>query len=123
MTVHSSTQLTIDFNPGLSERHSSLLDCVRQCVYSQASPLKTIAADMDISPSELSRKLADNPNDPRRLSVDDLEMYIQKTGDTKPIYYLVEKYLQNEDIKRQRATSTIAKMLPDLIALMKQASA
>lgn len=121
MTVHSATQLTIDFSPGLTERHDSLLDCVRHCAYSHRNPLKTIAADMDMSQSELSRKLADNPGDPRRLSVDDLEHFIEATGDTTPIYWLIEKYLQDEDAKKRRAIAALAKAMPDFVALMKAA--
>lgn len=82
MPIKSPTQLTIDFTPGLTERHDSLLDCIRHGAYSHRNPLKTIAADMDMSQSELSRKLGNNPDDPRKLSVGDLEKYIQATGDT-----------------------------------------
>ncbi len=63
---------------------------------------------MDLSPSYLSRKLAQSPNDTMRFTLDDLERYIQCTNDTKPVLYLVEKYLTDtsskiEDLKRQLA--------------------
>lgn len=121
MTVNSATQLTIDFTPGLTERHTNLLDCVRQGAYSHRNPLKTIAADMDMSQSELSRKLANNPDDTRRFSVGDLEMYIQATGDTTPIYWLIEKYLQDDSVKQKQAMAALTKALPDLLALFKVA--
>ena len=121
MTVSAATQLTIDFTPGLTERHGSLLDCVRQGAYTNRNPLKTIAADMDMSQSELSRKLADNPEDPRNLTVNDLEKYIRVTGDTTPIYYLIEKYLQDETAKQKQAMAALTKALPDLLALFKAA--
>lgn len=88
MTVVPSSQLTLNFEPGLSERHASLADCIRQCVYASRNPLKMIAADMDLSQSELSRKLSENPNDPRRFNIDDLEKYMDATGDVTPIQYL-----------------------------------
>jgi len=121
MSLNSATQLTIDFTPGLTERHASLLDCVRQGAYSHRNPLKTIAADMDMSQSELSRKLANNPDDPRRLSVGDLEKYIDATGDTTPIYWLIEKYLQDDTVKQKQAMAALTKALPDLLALLKSA--
>lgn len=121
MTVHSATQLTIDFTPGLSERHPHLLDCVRECAYTHRNPLKTIAADMDMSQSELSRKLAHNPEDPRKLSVEDLESFIRATGDTTPIYWLIDKYLQSEDVKQKYAMAALTKALPDILALFKAA--
>ncbi len=83
--VSSSHQMSIDFEPGLAERHQSALDCVRECAYTHKHPLKTLAADMDMSQSELSRKLAHNPDDPRRFTLDDLEKFLTATGDMTPI--------------------------------------
>lgn len=114
-------QMTLDFQPGLAERHASALDCVRECVYTQRNPLKTIAADMDLSQSELSRKLSGNPDDSRRFALDDLERFIAATGDVTPIYYLVEKYLEDDSVKQQRAMAELVKMAPQLAALLKQA--
>ena len=118
----SSHQMTLDFQPGLAERHSSALECVRECAYTHCSPLKTIAADMDMSQSELSRKLSGNPDDSRRFTLEDLEAFIVATGDVTPIYYLVEKYLEDESVKQQRAISELIKIAPQLAALIKQAS-
>lgn len=123
MTVHASSQLTLDFEPGLAERHDSLLACVRQCAYTHKNPLKTLAADMDQSQSDLSRKLAGNPDDPRRFSVDDLEKFIVASGDVTPVLYLVEKYLADEETKQRAAHQQLAKMLPDVLALIKTVSA
>lgn len=115
-------QMTLDFTPGLAERHSSLLDCVRESVYTQRLPLKTVAAEMDMSQSELSRKLSSNPDDPRRFTVEDLERFIESTGDVTPIYYLVERFLEDESVKQQRAMAELLKIAPQLTALIKQAS-
>ena len=114
-------QMTLDFVPGLAERHSSALECVRECVYTCRNPLKTVAADMDMSQSELSRKLSGNPDDSRRFTLDDLERFIDSTGDLTPIYYLIEKYLEDATIKQQRAMSELLKIAPQLAALIKQA--
>jgi hypothetical protein len=122
MPLAANTQLTLDFAPGMTERFTSLLDCVRQGAYTHRNPLKTIAADMDMSQSDLSRKLAANPDDPRRFSVDDLEAYLSGTGDMSPIYYLVEKYLTDSEAAQRRAMSELVKQLPEILALIKSAS-
>lgn len=116
----ASSQLTLDFEPGLSERHTSCLSVVREGAYTHRNPLKTIAADMDMSQSDLSRKLSANPDDPRRFTLDDLEKYIAATGDTNPIYYLVEKFLTDDAMRQQRALTQLAKQLPHIMALVKQ---
>ena len=123
MAIVAQSQLTLDFEPGLAERHDSLLACVRQCAYTSRNPLKTIAADMDMSQSELSRKLSGNPDDPRRFSVDDLETFVTKTKDITPILYLVEKYLADEETKQRAANQQLAKMLPEVLALIKTVTA
>ena len=116
-------QLTLDFEPGLADRYPTALDCVRQCIYTNRNPLKTVAADMDMSASELSRKLSGNMDDSRRFTLDDLEHYIKAHGDTTPIYYLVEKYLENDSLRKQRALAELLKCAPQFLALMKQATA
>ncbi len=113
------SQHTLNFDPGLSERWSTLKACVRERCYTNRLPLKAVAAEMDLSESDLSRKLSENEHDPRRFSVDDLERYIQKTGDTTPILYLVDKYAVSESAKRAFAAAELARQLPELIALAK----
>lgn len=122
VTQVSSTQLTLDFEPGLTEKYPHLLDCVRAAAYTHRNPLKTIAADMDVSQSDLSRKLAGNPDDPRRFSLDDLERFIDATGDMSPVYWLVAKYLQDERVKQDRALQELAKQMPTLLALIAAAT-
>lgn len=117
--VAATQQLTLDFEPGLTEKHGHCLDVIREGAYTNRNPLKTIAADMDMSQSELSRKLAGHPEDPRHFTLLDLEKYVNATGDVQPIYWLVEKFLTDESLKQQRAMSRIAAMLPDLEALLK----
>lgn len=72
----SARQLTLDFDPGLLV-HRSLRDLVAAGVYRRG--LKVVAADLDVSPGNLSVALSDDPH--RKFSVDDLERYIQVTGD------------------------------------------
>lgn len=121
MTVHSSNQLTLDFLPGLTELHTSALACVDSQIKSSGKPLKTIAADMDLSSSELSRKLANNPHDARNFTLDDFERYIASSGDTTPLLYLVQKYCVDSDVKQRQALAALASQVPNLIALLKAA--
>ena len=122
MTLRAATanaaQLTLDLDPGLLEKNPTLLDCLRACVYGGTLPLKTIAADCDLSASELSRKLNNNPDDPRRFSVDDLERYVQGTGDVTPIQYLAAKYLQSDEARRAHALSQATRLLGELGPLL-----
>jgi hypothetical protein len=85
-------QLTLNFEAGLVESYPSCREYVAARVHQQGRPQKAIAMDMDYSPSDLSRKLAQNPDDSRRFTLDDLETYIDVTGDTSPVLYFVEKY-------------------------------
>jgi hypothetical protein len=120
VSVVSGNQMTLNFEPGITERHKSCLDVVQEGALRHRNPLKTIAADMDMSPSDLSRKLSDNPNDPRKFTLTDLEAYIRATGDMNPIYYLVEKYLADDEIRQRRALGELTKQLPQLMAALKQ---
>lgn len=92
-------------------------------MYSNAKPLKTIAMNMDMSQSDLSRKLSNNPEDPRRFTVGDLESYVQVTGDTTPILYLAQKYCADTELKQREALAALANMAPQIQALLKAAGA
>lgn len=99
-------QLTLNFEAGIAECYPTCREYVAARVHQQGRAQKSIAADMDLSPSMLTRKLAQSPNDSTRFTLDDLENYIVTTQDTKPVLYLVEKYLTSsskDEIKRQIA--------------------
>ena len=118
MTVDSGSQLTLNFEPGLIERYPAAMDFIRACAYGHIKPLKTIAADMDISVSALSRKLNKDPDDPRRFTLDDLEAFVAATGDVSVIEYLAAKYLQSDAARRSGAISTAEKLLAELAAVL-----
>ena len=82
-------QLTLDFTPGLTDRHLSLRDCIAAGVYQRG--LGRVAIDLNVAPGNLSVQLSEDAS--RNFSVDSLERYIEKTGDTAPVMYLVEKFL------------------------------
>lgn len=118
MTVTSGRQLVLNFEPGITSRYKSALEAVRDAAYKNRNPLKTIAADMDMSGSDLSRKLGDNPNDPRQFTLNDLELFLQATGDMSPLFYLVEKYLADQDAKQRMALQQLAANLPNILNLV-----
>lgn len=95
-------QLTLNFEAGIAESYSTCREYVAARVHQQGRPQKAIAAEMDYAPSRLTRKLAQGPEDTARFTLDDLEKYIAVTGDKKPVFYLVEKYLAESDEQELR---------------------
>lgn len=90
-------QLTLNYDASITDTYNSCREFVASSAHKQGVSMKAIAADMDYSPSDLSRKLAQSPNDSRRFTLDDLETYMQVTGDTSAIGYLAAKYLAAPD--------------------------
>lgn len=113
-------QMPLEFASGLTERHPTLLACCHESAVRCVRPMKAIAADMDMSSSDLGRRLSPSEGDPRRLSVDDLVRLIDATGDLSPIYWLIEKFAIDDEARQRRAQAELAKQLPGLIALLKQ---
>lgn len=105
--------MTLSFEPGMTERYTSLRESIAVGIYRRG--LGNTAIDLDIAPSNLSVQLSDDPH--RHFSVDSLERYIAKTGDTTPIYYLIEKFLS------ERAKDSEAEMAAAMQALKQMAPA
>lgn len=105
-------QLTIDFSPGLLEQFPLFRECVTASVYGCGRQFKALAADLDYSPSKLSRMLADNPDDPINFPLHRLPDLIEATGDPTPVYWLIERFLEPADHKHERAASLLAQLLP-----------
>jgi hypothetical protein len=114
MPSASDNQLTLNFEPTLPEKYRSLRDFMAYRVQVQAKPAKTIAGDMDMSPSTLSRKLTPGDGDTQRFNVDDLETYINVTKDTTPIEYLAAKYLQSDASRQARAIARVENLATEL---------
>lgn len=90
-------QITINYEAPLTDAYATCREFVGHRIHRQGRPQKAIAADMDYSPSHLSRKCTQSPDDSMRFTLDDLERFIEVTGDTSPIVYLAEKYLKDTD--------------------------
>jgi len=121
----NGSQLTLNFEPALADRFRSLREYIAHRIQVQAKPAKTIAADMDMSPSTLSRKLAPGDGDTQRFNVDDLEHYIQVSGDTSAIEYLASKYLCSDMTRNAAALARVEVLsaeLAGLVARLKAAS-
>jgi hypothetical protein len=110
-------QLTLSFEQGISERHLSLRDCVAAGVYQRG--LGNVAIDLNKAPGNLSVELSEDAT--RHFSVDNLERYIEKTGDTTPVYYLIDKFLNDKGQKQDAAMAQLGPMLQQLAPLMKAA--
>lgn len=103
-----ANQLTLEFEPGLTERYSNLRECVTACVYARG--LKRVAMDLDKAPGNLSRELGGDSD--RHFSIEALERYIQTQGDTTPILYLIARYMGDQ----AQAEAATMKRLEDLMA-------
>lgn len=108
-------QLTLSFEPGLSERYTCLRECVASGIYRHG--LGNVAIDLDIAPGNLSVQISADPA--RHFSVDSLERYIEKTGDTTPIQYLIDKFLKDKSQADELAT--LLPMLRQMVPAMKKA--
>jgi len=115
---HSSHPLTLQLDASLPDRFRTLREYLAHRVQVQAKPLKAIAGDMDMAPSTLSRKLNPGDGDTQRFNVDDLEAYIQATGDTSCIEYLAAKYLRSDEERRAHALARVEKLSAELSAVL-----
>lgn len=103
-------QLTLELEPGLTQRFRCARDAVAQGVYRRG--LKATAADLDMAPGNLSVALGDDGV--RYLSIDAFERYLQVTGDLTPLYYLVERYLGDQGAARAEAFDRVLRMAEQL---------
>lgn len=111
----SEGQLTLSFEAGLAERYTCLRECIAASVYRNG--LGNTAIDLDIAPGNLSVQISSDPS--RHFSVDSLERYIEKTQDTTPIYYLIDKFLNDSTAKSE--LETLLPMLKQMVPALKRA--
>ena len=119
LTMNNSTsQLTLNFEPSLADRFPTLRDFLAHRVQVQKKPAKTIAGDMDMSPSLLSRKLSPSEGDTQQFNVNDLESYIRATGDTAAIEYLAAKYLFSDADRKAVALARLESLAAEFGAAL-----
>lgn len=112
-------QLNLTFEGGLTARFRSLREVTAHSVYASRKGLSGVAADCDMSPSELTKRLNADSAEPRPLRCDDLEDILRSTGDLTPVYWMVEKYLRDPDAVRDQAAAQLATLLPTLMELVR----
>ena len=115
-------QFEIDFDGGLIDRFPDFRECIQASVSGCGRQMKAVAADLDMSPSDLTRKLAHNPNDPVYFPVCRLPDLIKATGDLTPVYWLVEKFCEDADAKKRKSIDRLAKLLPEIERLVKESA-
>lgn len=126
MRVVASSQLSLTFEPGIRQRFPTLRQCLHHVVLSDPRGIKSVAADCDLSESELSRRLSKKgENDPRSCDVDDvLVAVMHSTRSLLPLQWLAAEFGQDDDSRRAAAVTTVEGLLPQLqmaLAEMKRA--
>ena len=116
------SQLTLNFDPALHERFPTLRAFIAYRAQAGVNkPMKVQAADLDMAPSTLSRKLHPQDGDTQRFNLDDLEAWLTSTGDAAAVVeYLASKYLDNDTARQQRIAAKLEAMLPDLMQALAQ---
>ena len=113
-------QLEMDFEPGLTGRYPDLIDLIAAVVYGNRLGLSEIAAALDMAPSQLSRMLNRQSDDKRHFPANALPALITVTGDLRPVYWLVEAFIESPDVRKQRAVDEISALLPRIHDLLGQ---
>lgn len=116
-------QMTLNFQPTLPERFPSLRAFVAHRSTAVDKSQKTQAADMDLAPSMLSRKLNPSDGDTQRFNCDDLEAWLESTKDAAAVIeYLAAKFMDTPDARKARTLlrlESLANELADALATVK----
>jgi hypothetical protein len=123
--VTTHTQLSLNFEPGLTARFKRLEDCCAHVVLGKG--LENVAGPLDMAPSELSRRLSahleakagDSNNRPLRVS--DFVAILEETKDYRPIFWLIERFLRDPEAQRTHAIHQLAAVMPIVQSLLEQA--
>jgi hypothetical protein len=115
--VSKPQQIALDFEPGLTENHPTLLDFMASRIYQKG--LSNVAPILNKAPGNLGLELGGD--DKRHFSVKSLERYIEKCQDVTPIYYLIEKYLSDPQAKRDAAQAEMLEIFRQMQPTLKRA--
>lgn len=116
MRVVAANQLTLQLETGLLQRFASLRECLHWTCLNDKRGLKAIAADCDISVSELSRRLAPSEGDPRSCDVNLMVQIIESTGDLTPLHWLMARFLSDDVSRTASALQLVETLLPTLVS-------
>lgn len=113
------SQLTLNFEPALPDRFPTLRSYIAHRSAIVVKPMKVVAADMDLSPSTLSRKLNPAEGDTQRFNLDDLEQWLHSTGDAAAVVeYLAAKYMDSDSSRQQRLVAHTEQLLAELAKVL-----
>lgn len=121
MRVVSGTQLTLELQPDLLRRYSTLRQCVHHSALNYERGMKALAADLDLSESELSRRLNPSDGDNRSCDVNLMVQVMEKTSDLTPLHWLMARFLRDPETSRQAAVQQLAQLMPHIATLLAEA--
>ena len=114
-------QLTLNFSPGLTAQYRSLREVSSAAVYACRKGVAGVAAELDMAPTDLTKRLNPDSAEPRPLRVEDLEGILESTRDMRPVYWLIERFLQSAESQQASALHQLNQLLPVLTNLVEQA--
>lgn len=115
----SPAQMTLSFEPALPDRFPSLRAYVAHRSSVTQKSQKSQAADMDMAPSTLTRKLNPAEGDTQRLNCDDLEAWIASTGEASAVIeYLAAKYMDSPEARKARLLAKLEGSVPELLQML-----
>lgn len=120
MRVVPDRQLTLSLEPGLLQRYRTLRECVHQIVLSDPRGAKAVAADCDLSQSELSRRLNPAPGDNRSLDIDLFVEILASTNDYTPLRWLIARFMPDDTHRHAVAVQKLERMLPEIAAVLRE---
>ena len=123
MRVVSGNQLTLELQTSVRARFSTLRDCLHWTVLNDSRGPKAVAADCDLSLSELTRRLHPSDDDPRSCDVNLMVKVLHSTHDLAPLHWLMSEFLQDDDTKRRSAVDQLSNLMPQIAALLADAGA
>jgi hypothetical protein len=116
--VSGSQQIALELQPGLLRRYSTLREALHHSVLNDPRGMKAVAADCDLSLSELTRRLSPTDGDPRSCDVNLFDAILASTGDLTPLHWLNAKHLADDDARKRAAIDALGRVLPELTQLL-----
>lgn len=117
----NTTQLSLDFKPGLTVQFKTLTQVCAAAVYASPGGLSAVAADLDMAPSDLCRRLSEDGDRP--LTAEHADGIVASTKDYRPIYWQIEKHLKDPEVARADAIRQLAQLAPIIAELVAQTGA
>lgn len=119
MSPLASTQMPLQFDLSLLERFPTKLDYIASLILTHRDHQKTIAANLDIAPSTLTRKLNPGEDNSQRFTLNDEDKLYRAYPDIakKAVAYDVAKWCDTPEAKLQRLVNNLEARLAEQNAL------